>query len=67
MRAGTHKDRAPEETPHGGRKPSRNQEGEERGPRHGGKGHHRKRHDPHPGRAYNDGGTSAAPSPPNVA
>ena len=27
MRAGTHRDRAPEETPHGGRKPSRNQEG----------------------------------------
>ena len=27
MRAGTHKDRAPEETPHGGRKPPKNQEG----------------------------------------
>ena len=27
MRAGTHRDRAPEETPHGGRKPRKNQEG----------------------------------------
>ena len=27
MRAGTHRDRAPEETPHGGRKPPKNQEG----------------------------------------
>ena len=35
--------------------------GQERGPRHGGKGHHGKRHDPHPGRAYHDGGTSATP------
>ena len=37
-----------------------------RGPRDGGKGHHGKRHDPHPGRAYHDGGTSAAPPPPNA-
>ena len=27
VRAGTHRDRAPEETPHGGRKPLKNQEG----------------------------------------
>ena len=27
MRAGTHRDRTPEETPHGGRKPPKNQEG----------------------------------------
>ena len=27
VRAGTHRDRAPEETPHGGRKPPKNQEG----------------------------------------
>ena len=39
----------------------RTRKGRERGPRHGGKGHHGKRHDPHPGRAYHDGGTSAAP------
>ena len=41
--------------------------GQERGPRHGGRGHHGKRDDPHPGRAYHDGGTSAAPPPPNAA
>ena len=41
--------------------------GQERGPRHRGKGHHGRRHDPHPGRAYHDGGTSAAPTPPNAA
>ena len=45
----------------------RTRKGQERGPRHGGKGHHGKRHDPHPGRAYHDGGTSAAASPPNAA
>ena len=39
----------------------RTRKGQERGPRHGGK-----RHDPHPGRAYHDGGTSAAPTPPNA-
>ena len=44
----------------------RTRKGRERGPRHGGKGHHGRRHDPHPGRAYHDGGTSAAPSPPNT-
>ena len=36
----------------------RTRKGRERGPRHGGKGHHGKRHDPHPGMAYHDGGTS---------
>ena len=41
----------------------RTRKGQERGPRHGGKGHHGKRHDAHPGRAYQDGGTSAAPPP----
>ena len=41
----------------------RTRKGQERGPRRRGKGHHGKRHDPHPGRAYHDGGTSAAPSP----
>ena len=40
--------------------------GQERGPRHGGKGHHGKRHDPHPGTAYHDGGTSAAQPPLNA-
>ena len=44
----------------------RTRKGRERGPRHGGKGHHGKRHDPHPGRAYHDRGTSAAPSSPNA-
>ena len=42
----------------------RARKGQERGPRHGGKGHHGKRHDRHPGGAYHDGGTSAAPPPP---
>ena len=45
----------------------RTRKGQERGPRRGRKGHHRKRHDRHPGRAYHDGGTSAAPPPPNAA
>ena len=45
----------------------RTRKGQERGLRHGRKGHHSKRHDPHPGRAYHDGGTSAAPPPPNAA
>ena len=36
-------------------------------PRCGGKGHHGKRDDPHPGRAYHDGGTSDAPPPPDTA
>ena len=44
----------------------RTRKGRERGPRHGGKGHHGRRHDPQPGRAYHDGGTSAAPPPPNT-
>ena len=44
----------------------RTRKAQERGPRRGGKGHHGKRHDPHPGRAYHDGGTSAAPPPPNT-
>ena len=44
----------------------RTRKGRERGPRHGRKGHHGKCSDPHPGRAYNDGGTSAAPPPPNA-
>ena len=38
----------------------RTRKAQQRGPRHGGKGHHGKSHDPHPGRAYHDGGTSAA-------
>ena len=45
----------------------RTRKGQERGPRHGGKGHHDDRHDPHPGRACHDGGTSAAPPPLNAA
>ena len=45
----------------------RTRKGQERGPRRGEKGHHGKRHDPHPGRAYHDGGTTAAPAPPNAA
>ena len=44
----------------------RTRKGQERGPRRGGKGHHGKRHDPHPGRAYDDGGTSAPQPPPNA-
>ena len=44
----------------------RTRKGRKRRPRHGGKGHHGKRHDPHPGRAYHDGGTSTAPPPPNA-
>ena len=44
----------------------RTRKGQERGPRRGGKGHHGKRHDPHPGRAYHVRGTCAAPSPPNA-
>ena len=44
----------------------RTRKGQERGPRRGGKGHHGKRHDPHPGRAYHDGGTSAALPPANA-
>ena len=44
----------------------RTRKGRERGPRHGGKGHHGRRHDPHPGRAYHDGETSAAPPPPDT-
>ena len=43
----------------------RTRKGQERGQRHGGKGHHGKRHDQHTGRAYH-GGTSAAPPPPNA-
>ena len=46
---------------------SRTRKGQERGPRHSEKGHHGKRHDPHPERAYLEGGTSAAPSPPKAA
>ena len=44
----------------------RTRKGQERGPERRGKGHHSKRHDPHPGRAYHDGGTSAAPPPLNA-
>ena len=44
----------------------RTRKGRERGPRHGGKGHHGRHHNPHPGRAHHDGGTSAAPAPQNT-
>ena len=44
----------------------RTRKGRERGPRHGGKGHHGRHHDPHPRRAHHDRGTSAAPPPPNT-
>ena len=44
----------------------RTRKGRERGPSHGGKGHHGRRHDPHPGRAYHDRGNSAAAPPPNT-
>ena len=47
----------------GAGKHPRTRKGRERGPRHRGKGHHGRRHDPHPERAYHDGGTSAAPPP----
>ena len=39
----------------------RTRKGQERGPRRRKRGHHGRRQDPHPGRAYYDGGTSAAP------
>ena len=39
----------------------RTRKGQERVTRHGGKGHHGKRHNPHPGGAYHSGGTCAAP------
>ena len=45
----------------------RTRKGQGRGPRHRGRGHHGRRHDPHPGRTYHDGGTSAAPPPANAA
>ena len=44
----------------------RTRKGQERGPRHGGKGHHGRHHDPHRGRAHHDRGTSAAPPPPDT-
>ena len=40
----------------------RTRKGQERGPRRGGKGHHGKRHDPHPGRAHPDGGGKRRPT-----
>ena len=47
----------------------RTRKGRERGPRHGGKGHHGKRHDPHPGRAYHDDSRGRSPqhTPPKQA
>ena len=65
--AGTYRDRAPEETPHGGRKPPENQEGAGAGTKARRKRAPRQTHDPHPGGAYHVGGTSAAPPPPNAA
>ena len=50
----------------GAGKHPRTRKGRERGPKHGGKGHHGRRHDPRPGRACHDGGTSAAPPRPNT-
>ena len=44
----------------------RTRKGQKRGPRRGRKGHHDNGHDPHPGRAYHDAGTSAARPPPNA-
>ena len=41
--------------------------GQEREPKHRGRGHHSRRRDPHQGRAYHDEGTSAAPPPANAA
>ena len=40
---------------------------QEQGPRRPGKGHHGKRHDPHPEKAHHDGRFSAARPPPNAA
>ena len=45
----------------------RTRKGQERGPRRRERGHHGRRHDPHPRRAYQDGGTSAAPPPADAA
>ena len=45
----------------------RTRKGQERGTRHRGRGHHGRRRDPHQGRAYHDGGTSAAPPPAKAA
>ena len=44
----------------------RTRKGQERGPRHRGRGHHGRRRNPHPGKANHDGGTSAAPPLANV-
>ena len=41
----------------------RTRKGQERGPRHRGKGHHGKRREPHPGRAYHDRGDQRRPTP----
>ena len=41
----------------------RTRKGQERGPRHRGKGHHGRCHDPHPGRAYHDRGDQRRPTP----
>ena len=41
--------------------------GQKRGPRRRERGHHGRHQDPHAGRAYHDGGTSAAPPPADAA
>ena len=67
MRAGTHRDRAPEETPHGGRKPPKNLEGSGAGTKTRRKRAPRQTPRPTPRKGiYHDGGTSTAPPPPNA-
>ena len=63
MRAGTRRDRTPEATPHGGRKPPKNQEGVGAGTKTRRKRAPRQAPRPTPGRAHLDRGTSAAPPP----
>ena len=46
---------------------SRARKGQERGPRRSEGGHHGGHQDPHAGRAYHEGGTSAAPPPADAA
>ena len=67
LRQGGTEEQAPIRTGHrdrqnvGAANHPRTMKGQERGPRHRGRGHHGRRRDPHPGGANHDGGTSAAP------
>ena len=71
MRAGTHRDRAPEETKHGGRKTPKNQKRGRSGDRGTEeKGPQGKRHDPYPGKGIPQWGDQRRPpqhAPPKQA